>query len=349
MKIRLFFVFLLHLIFIARGQFYYPLKQDAADFSKRTLLVQIQEEEPSIIKKLEKLYTDNTELEKKRSDYKELINRHNEWIKLAISKYYKINSRIEFKTKSDIDDILKDVKVLRKYAVLNTGWKNEYQYKGSVSNLVELYGLVAYVAEASDRHIADLRRDRDRKTDYIFKIMFPTDDIVLSDFVFAIQQFNFHINLAASIGPTLERYRTLPYLPKFNKAGFEVIKQKTLLLPQSSIAPEIQDTMKSAYGYPLQYVSGKFYEEAIDHQFARHTYITMAWSDRQMAFAYFVVNASEGIILAELGKKPQDVGFENYALGKNKSEEGYVDYKQKMGFSFVNLIEIKKILELPGK
>ena len=337
-------VFLVNLIFIAKGQFYYPLKQDASDFAKRTLLVQIQEEEPLIIKKLEKLYTDKTDLEKRRNDYKELISKHNEWIKIAISKYYKINTKIEYKTRSEIEDILNDIKVLRKYAVLNTGWKKEYQYKGTESNPVEVYGLVAYVAEASDRHLIDLRRDRDHKTDYIFKIMFPTDDIVLSDFVFAIQQFNFHLNLAASIGPTLERYRTLPYLPKFNRAGFEVIKQKTLLLPQSSIPVDIQDTLKSAYGYPMQYVSGKFYEEAIDHQFARHTYITMAWSDKHMAFTYFVVNASEGIILAELGKKPQEVIFDNYALGKNKSEEGYVDYKQKMGFSFVNLIEIKKIL-----
>ena len=337
-------VLLVNLIFTAKGQFYYPLKQDAADFAKRTLLVQIQEEEPLIIKKLEKLYTDKTDLEKRRNDYKELIFKHNEWIKIAISKYYKINTKIEYKTKSEIEEILNDVKILRKYAVLNTGWKKEYQYKGIESSPVEVYGLVAYVAEASDRHLSDLRRDRDHKTDYIFKIMFPTDDIVLSDFVFAVQQFNFHINLAASIGPTLERYRTLPYLPKFNKAGFEVIKQKTLLLPQTSIPVDIQDTLKSAYGYPMQYVSGKFYEEAIDHQFARHTYITMAWSDKHMAFSYFVVNASEGIILAELGKKPQEVVFDNYALGKNKSEEGYVDYKQKMGFSFVNLIEIKKIL-----
>ena len=344
MKIRFVFVFLFHLLFLANGQFYYPLKQDAADFAKRTLLVQILAEDPLVLIKIKKLYSDKTEVEKKLNDYKELLARHNEWIKQAIQKYWKINNTIEFKTKDEIAEILKDIKVLRKYAVLNTGWKNEFHYKGSEVIPIEVYGLVAYVAEANDRHVMDLRRAREKKTDYIFKIVFPTDDIVLSDFVFAVQQFNFHLNLAASIGPTLERYRSLPYLPKFNRAGYDVVKQKTLLLPQTSIPEDKQEEVKVAYGYPLQFVTERFYEEAIDHQFAKHTYITMAWSDRQMAFAYFVVNASEGIILAELGQKPKNVAFENYALGKSNTDESYVDYKQKMGLSNNNLIELKKIL-----
>ena len=89
MKKGLTLIILVHILFLAKGQFYYPLRQDAVDFSKRTLLVQILEEDPTVLKKLGKLYSDKAQLEIKISQYQDLIKNHNDWIKQAVLKYWK--------------------------------------------------------------------------------------------------------------------------------------------------------------------------------------------------------------------------------------------------------------------
>ena len=335
------------------GQFYYPIQQDAVDFQKRTLLVQLLEEDEKIVKKLKsKKGNSSDNAEKLLAQYKQLIDQHNEWIKSAVSKYWKANKAgIQFKTQDEIEKILKDVKVLRQYAVLNIGWRNEYHFKDNVAQPEELYALVAYVAEATDRKVMDLKRTANQKTDYIFKVAFPTDAINLSDYILAVQQFNFHITNAANEGPTLERYRTLGAIPPFNKLGYTIIKQKMMLFPENIIEPEKKDELKLAYEYPFELAGIKMIEESVEHQFARHVYVNMLWSDRLNDFAYFVVNASEGIILAELGRKPKELEFVHHSLKKEVAEPDKLDpifsnvyYKTNIKFSMDNAVQLQHLL-----
>jgi hypothetical protein len=348
-------IFILFISFLSlqplMAQFYYPIKQDAADFQKRTLLVQLMEEDENILKKLKSKKTGTADgNEKLLAQYKLLIATHNDWIKEAFSKYWKASKAIDFKSKSEIEEILKDMKTLRQYAVLNVGWKNEYHFKDNVAQAQELFALVIYVAETQDRKLADLKRSATQKTDYLFKVAFPTDAINRSDYVLAVQQFNFHLAVAANEGQELERYRTLTHLTPAKKVGHEIVKQKIMLFPENVIDPEKKEEVKLAYEYPFELSGQNMVEEAVDRQFAKYVYVTMLWSDRFNGFAYFVVNASEGIILVELGRKPATVEFAHHSMEKNTSaldsdpifSKQY--YKASIGFSMDNVLQLQHVL-----
>ncbi len=343
--------FLFFAVFLSgKAQFYYPIQQDAIDFSKRKLLVQILEEDDKAHKRLkEKNNHDKVEWEKDVVDYKKLIVQHNEWLKMAVSKYWKLNKFIEFKTQTEINEILNNPKTMREYAVLNTGWRNEYRYKNNLATPEEVYTFVVYVAEATDRHLPDLKRGPTHKMDYIFKVAFPSDVLNMSDFIFAVQQFNFHISNATVEGHTLERYRTLTHIPPFNKLGYELIKKKTLLIPEEIIEKGKEEELKLAYGYHFEIAGSKLYEEAVEQQFAKYIYFTLAWSDRQNNFVYYVVNASEGIILAELGHISPTLQFEHHALDNESTntasgQKTAGTYKSKIGLSMNTIIQLEHLI-----
>lgn len=331
---------------VAWAQFYYPIQQDAIDFKKRQLLVQLVEEDQKVIKSLKSKYGRNSdELTKRLEVYSQLVQKQNENLKNAISKYWKLNKAIEYKTKAELDELFKDVKSLRQYAYLSVGWKTEFHFKGNMAYPVEVFALVGYVAEAADKILPELKRTPTQKIDYIFKVAFPTDHLESSDYIFAVQQFNYHIGNATAEGQTLERYRTLTFIPPINKAGYELIKKKTLLLPFTVSPEEKREEIKIAYEYPYELAEDKMFEETIGQQFAKYVYVTMVWSDRQNNFAYFIVNASEGIILAELGHKAIDAKAMPRVTEVEKVEISQNDfYKNQIGFSLNNLVQLQHIL-----
>ncbi len=348
----LFFLFLAALGHRTHAQFYYPIQQDAVDFQKRTLLVQLLEEDEKTLKAFKSKYGKNKiQLEERLKLYTQQIQGQNEMIKAVFSKFWKANKALEFRTSKEIEEMLLDAKALRQYAILNIGWRTEYQFKNGSDNAspVEIYAIVAYVAEAKDRKLNDLKRSVSQKTDYILKIGFPTDHLETSDYILAAQQFNFHINNATAEGQVLERYRTLTYIPPFNKAGYEVIKKKILLLPTSVSEPDKREELKISYEYPFEIAEVKLFEEALQQQFGKYVYTTLLWSDRQNNFSYFIVNASEGIILAELGHVRPDTKFPNMLSETEKleiSDQSY--YKNQTGFSINNLIQLQHILGPKG-
>lgn len=79
---------------------------DASDFKlmeKRTLVVQLMEEDPDVIKKLSKKEKRAGQLK----EYKEFISDYNELIQLTVPKYWTYNQNIEFKTESDVKKLQK--------------------------------------------------------------------------------------------------------------------------------------------------------------------------------------------------------------------------------------------------
>ena len=82
---------------------------------KRKLIVALKEEDPDIIKKLEKKEKSSA-IEEYRKDIKEF----NEYLKFGMDKYWKQNSSYEFKTISEVKALMKDEKKSgsSKYVVL---------------------------------------------------------------------------------------------------------------------------------------------------------------------------------------------------------------------------------------
>lgn len=330
--------------FICQGQFYYPIQQDAIDFQKRTLLVQLFSHEDFMPKKQLAKHEKGNEVAQLEL-YKQRAQQQNEMVKAVISKFWKANKSVEFKTKSEIDLLLSDTKVLRQYAVLSMGWFTESQYHNNKENQVDVFAFVAFVAEATDRNYKTLKRAQNQKLDYIFKIAFPTDILNMSDIIFAVQQFNWHISKATAEGQVLERYRTLTYVAPMSKVGFDVIRKKALLLPSEIIDGDTTKGKPSVpYNYSYELKASSFCEEAVEHQFARYVYITMAWSDRLGHFAYFAVNASEGIILAELGHKHKDEQFVTYLNIEEMGKEVMPTYKSRIGLDHHVINQLNHLL-----
>src|ERR1035437_5063902 len=78
----------------------YGTAGDFKSFQKRTLVVELQEEDAKTIEKLTKKKKDN-ELEK----YKRFISDYNTFIKEAVDKYWTLNDKKEYKTAAEVKEI----------------------------------------------------------------------------------------------------------------------------------------------------------------------------------------------------------------------------------------------------
>lgn len=78
------------------SKFYGEVKE-LKELQSRTLIVEILEENPKVLKKLDK-----PKKQKELSDYKLFIKQFNEEFKVYATKYWKLNTKIEFKTETEI-------------------------------------------------------------------------------------------------------------------------------------------------------------------------------------------------------------------------------------------------------
>jgi hypothetical protein len=76
---------------------FYGEVKELKELQSRTLIVEILEEDPKTIKKLDK-----PKKQKELSDYKLFIKQFNEEFKIYAAKYWKLNTKIEFKTQTEV-------------------------------------------------------------------------------------------------------------------------------------------------------------------------------------------------------------------------------------------------------
>lgn len=329
------------IVLTGKAQFCYPIQKDAEDFQKRALIVHLMEEDEKVLKDIKaKVGKNPTELAKRLETYSLQIQAQNELLKAAVSRYWKANKSVDFRTRAEMNTLFSDSKILHDYAVLEVGWKTDFHIKPGGTEPVQVFAFVAFVAEAPDRTMPNLRRSPTQKTDYIFKVAYPTDNLQLSDYIFAVHQFNFHLKSATVDGQTLERYRTMVYVPPFNKAGYETLKKKTLMLPPSLLDSHSVKEIDSVYVFHSVDIGIKLFEESVEQQFAKYAYITKVWSDRQSNFTYMVVGASEGIILVEMGAKTTSPKVPVHFYESN----GTNYYKNEIGINLSTLSHLHHIL-----
>lgn len=78
--------------------------EDFSELKNRTLAVELMEENEKVVAKLSKKEKTADQLE----EYQSFIKKYNIMIKDALTNYWKINSRIEYKTKAEMDVIQKE-------------------------------------------------------------------------------------------------------------------------------------------------------------------------------------------------------------------------------------------------
>lgn len=328
-------------VLTSNAQFCYPIQKDAEDFQKRALVVHLIEEDEKVVKEMKSKFGKNSaELAKKLEAYTLQVQAQNEILKSAVSRYWKANKSVDFKTRAEMNTLFSDQKILHDYAVLEVGWKTDFHIKPGGAEPVQVFAFVAFVAEAPDRTMPNLRRSPTQKTDYIFKVAYPTDNLQLSDYIFAVHQFNFHLKSATVDGQILERYRTMLFVPPFNKAGYETLKKKTLMLPPSLLDSHTVKEIDSVYLYHSVDIGIKLFEESVEQQFAKYAYITKVWSDRQSSFTYMVVGASEGIILVEMAAKTTSPKVPVHFY----ESDGTNYYKNEIGIDLSTLSHLHHIL-----
>lgn len=82
---------------------FYGEPKELKELTTKTLIVQVIEEDAAIIKKLDK-----PKKQEQLNNYKLFIKQFNEEFKLYSQKYWKLNSKIEFKTTSQINALVKE-------------------------------------------------------------------------------------------------------------------------------------------------------------------------------------------------------------------------------------------------
>ncbi len=76
---------------------------DIRDFKNRTLVVELLEEEPALLKRYEKQSTKNPD---KLENYQTFIEKYNEYIQSAFNKHWTLNSKIIFKSSTEIKQLM---------------------------------------------------------------------------------------------------------------------------------------------------------------------------------------------------------------------------------------------------
>jgi len=218
---------------------YYGEKEDFKKLAKRTLLVEILEEQPDVIKRLSKKESRAKQLE----EYKGFIAHYNELIRKAVPKYWTYNANIEYKTESEIAELKKAKS--NKYAVLS-------YFELSDSDLD--------FAERSDLTVPALRYTRieepNRKPDY--KIYLPSSYIregkkyLEADFRVALlgMQENIKFNIKKDKTPQFQEFTE-----EVSEKNCSKLKDLTLLVEKDLLFKKLTiQEAQAAYGAKIEWV-----------------------------------------------------------------------------------------------
>ena len=166
---------------------------DFALIKKRTLLVELMELDNDKIQDWEKDIRKTKKADKKKDlaativEYKAFVENYNTFIKLAVEKYWDLNTTIEYKTNSEVIKLRKTTK--KKYSVL---WYSASRAKGGV-DFASTYSSEQFIPTLNYGRIEKGRI----KVDYSF--FMPSmgershNELVLGDFLFSLKMMKTHI------------------------------------------------------------------------------------------------------------------------------------------------------------
>ncbi|MFY7879027.1 MAG: hypothetical protein ACOVP6_03075 [Lacibacter sp.] len=219
---------------------FYGKPDDFKEMAKRTLVVELLEENKGVIEKLSKKEKTAKELQ----DYKSFITDYNRMIQDAVSKYWKYNATIEYKTGSEVSK-LRDSKTT-KYVILAYIELGDIDYEFFTRSELTVPALMY-------QRIENPRR----KPDY--KIYFPSSyarrdsKYLESDYKFAL------ISIQENIKWIIKNDKILhfnDYTEKIAEPNCSKLKNLTLLIDKEYLYKSVSESeAKDAYGNKIEFVS----------------------------------------------------------------------------------------------
>jgi hypothetical protein len=220
---------------------YYGEKEDFKQMAKRTLVVELLEEEPEVIKRLSKKESRAKQLE----EYKAFIVHYNELIKAAVPKYWTYNTSIEYKTSTEVAAL-----------------KKEKSKKHVLLAYFELADSDLEFSDRSDLVVPALKYTRmerpDRMPDY--KIYLPSSFIrpgkkyLPADFKVAL------LGMQQNIKWVVKNDKTIQYQDFTEKEGennCSKLKKMDLLVENTALFNKVTtQEANAAYGASITWVNG---------------------------------------------------------------------------------------------
>lgn len=187
--------------------------KDFIELKSRNLIVETLEENPKVLKDLEK--PKNAE---KLVAYKKIIKLYNQEIVSYAKKYWTLNTNIEFKSESEVETLKKDKKP---YAILRNLRLNDidFDFKSGLS-----VNAIVYTAIESSKNKPDSQA--------YFPLLSDSDKFLLTEadykFIFTVLQSNINYIIDNKSNQNSENY-----LRKMAENNCPLVKNKTLLVKES--------------------------------------------------------------------------------------------------------------------
>ena len=218
----------------------YGKPEDFKLMAKRTLLVELMEENPKAIESLKK----NPKKAKQLKDYRAFITEYNSMIRMAVGKYWKFNEKIDYKTESEIKKIRESKSteyVTLSYSELGDN-TIEIEFRSSLLIPVFLYNRI---------------ENEQRSPDY--KIYFPSSFVRKSDKYLECDYKMALVCMQANLDWNIKNNKSLNFLDYAeNRAETNCpeLAKKTLLVEKAFLYKDMKASeAKAEYGKPLELVN----------------------------------------------------------------------------------------------
>ena len=301
------------------SQIMYPKQETANQLKDRTLIVELGEPDEKKLKKLGKKEKKDPGITQR---YLDRIENYNTTIKESFTDNWTFHGsdKIEFRTKSEVDEIVKSKN--KSYAIATFGWREESRTEQLRKKLVkyDVNCLAVYFAENAkkrDRLEVDVVKPNSDGTkwliyhgEYVAKVSFPFGRLSSKENALMVKQLSYHLSQALKPErPEMKLVGTMEY-GLFKEKAMS-LKEKTLLIDRNVLEEGVtRETIAKEYPYKFEIVDS---EEVYDKIFNSEGYAFMYgfWSDNQKKFGLFILDASNGETLIEIGTGQIQVGIEN--------------------------------------
>ena len=166
-KIKFFgFVFLMIIVMKSNAQInpkIYMDEKELPEMLHRKMIIALMDENPDEVKRLEKKEKKNPE---GLTEYRNEIKEFNDYLKAGVEKYWKLNSDYEYKSMTEVNELMKDEKKNKshKYMVLSLGYLSDTEMDFSTRSSITIRVLIWTRAE-----------EKQTKPDY--KIYIPNSNV----------------------------------------------------------------------------------------------------------------------------------------------------------------------------
>ncbi|ESU24652.1 hypothetical protein FEDK69T_05750 [Flavobacterium enshiense DK69] len=220
--------------------------EDFQDLKKRTLIVEVLEEDPKVLKKLDK-----PKKAEELKEYQSFIKEFNEDFRIYAPKYWTLNSNIEYKTTTEIDALQKSKN--KSYAVLRFILLNDNGTHGLKTNL--------NVPALAYTRIENNRRSADSKIYLPYRALSKGKSLLEADYKYALETLQANINWIIKNDKTLHFDK---YAEKMAEENCSKLKGKTILVPDYVLKDgRSKEQAIKNYGGDLKFVS----DEEINNAF----------------------------------------------------------------------------------